>query len=238
MKNTPENVRAFWDKRAKDHGAAWTATLGEKYLRLLEIKKMSALIKKYKPQSILDVGCGNGYSTKIYAKKFPLKEFIGIDFSEDMIFNAKKEKMNNCDFFVGDVLDFNTLPNKNFNFIFTQRCLQNLENYEKQKLAINNLLKLKSKKGVLLLMECSKDGVKKLNAMRVKLGKEPKEGIEPWHNCFFNDIDLIQDFDAKIIHFTSTYMFFAKVLNPKYTQIGYFLPQVGNFGYDKLYIIT
>ena len=238
MKNTPENVRAFWDKRAKDHGAAWTATLGEKYLRLLEIKKMSALLKKYNPQSILDVGCGNGYSTKVYAKKFPSKKFIGIDFSEDMIINANKGKMDNCDFFVGDVLDFDTLPNKDFDLIFTQRCLQNLENYEKQKLAIRNLLKLKSNKGLLLLMECSKDGVKQLNDMRVKFKKQPQEGIEPWHNCFFRDIDLMRDFGARIVHFASTYMFLAKVISPKYSRIGYFLPQIGHFGYDKLYIIT
>ena len=84
-------------------------------------------------------------------------------------------------------------------------------------------------------MECSKDGVRQLNNLRRKLGKKEIENIEPWHNNFFVDANLTKDFGAKIIHFSSTYMFFTKLVE-RFHKLSY-LPPIGNFGYDKLYIV-
>lgn len=239
MADRTEEIKKFWDDRATQYGEDWRATLGEKYLRLLEIKTMSKLIKAYKPRNVLDVGCGNGYSTKIYATKFPDINFIGMDYSEKMIQEAHKRPVKNCKFFTGDVLDSNSIPEAKgkFDLIITQRCIQNLSDYNRQRIAINNLLAKKSPKGTLLLMECSKDGVAQLNRVRQKFGKEPIEGIEPWHNNFFIDNNLINDFKAHIVFFTSTYMFFGKVLHDRLSAIGYLLPQLGKFGYDRLYVI-
>lgn len=237
MDEHTRNIRKFWDDRAKEFGEDWRATLGDEYLRLLEIKTMTKLIKKFKPKRVLDVGCGNGYSTKIFASKFPSINFIGIDYSPEMVFQAKKKPVNNCDFFEGDVLYMETLPAGEFDFIFTQRCLQNIPDYGKQTIAINNLLIKSSTDGILLLMECSKDGVERLNNFRMKIGQPPIDNIEPWHNNFFLDEDLIRDFGAKVLHFTSTYMFLSKIIHPSLTRISYILPAIGDFGYDKLYII-
>lgn len=245
-----EKIKRFWDTRAEEYGAGWQATLGEKYLRLLEIRTMRNLIKTYNPRNVLDIGCGNGYSTKIFAAAFPSVDFVGLDYSEMMIQEANKSPVKNCKFLLGDVLDISSFPSGSFDLVITQRCLQNLPNYELQRDAIKNLLTRKSPHGTLLLMECSKDGVNQLNRVRQKFGMGPVEGVEPWHNNFFFDNDLIKDFNARVVFFTSTYMFFAKVLSPKLStmfavialnldlsSLGYLLPSLGKFGYDRLYVI-
>lgn len=243
MSRRVDEIKKFWDDRAKEFGEDWRATLGEKYLRLLEIKTMTGLIKSYRPGRVLDVGCGNGYSTKLYANSFPNIEFIGIDYSEKMIQQANKSPVKNCNFVIGDVLNTNLLPEGVFDLIITQRCLQNLTDYESQQQAINNLISKKSIHGALLLMECSKDGVEQLNRFRTKMGLKPFENIEPWHNNFFHDNKLRKDFNADIVYFTSTYMFLVKLITIHpwvslfLSVLGYHLPQFGKFGYDRLYII-
>jgi len=240
MDDRSEKTKKYWDDRAKEHGESWQATLGEEYLRNLEIRTIIKLIKKYKPSRVLDVGCGNGYSTKIYAEQFPDIHFVGIDYSEFMIQNANMKPIANCEFYVGDVLNYDSLPSGSYDLIITQRCLQNISDYDRQRIAINNLLRKKTIHGTLLLMECSKDGVDQINRLRIKLGKKVIEGIEPWHNKFFVDDNLINDFGATINHFTSTYMFLSRVISLKchLLKLASYLPAVGKFGYDKLYIIT
>jgi len=241
MKDNPSDkiikIRKFWNERADSFGEKWNATLGEKYLRLLEINTIIKLLKIFTPQTVLDVGCGNGYSTKKYALSFPNVKFIGVDFSDKMIQKANEKKISNCKFFIADVTEPESIPDHDFDIILTQRCIQNLENYESQYLAIKHLIKKKKTDGLLLLMECSKDGVEQLNRIRKKFLKAPKENIEPWHNNFLRDQLLIKDFNANIIYFSSTYMFLTKVIHPKLDKYAYALPNIGKFGYDRLYII-
>jgi hypothetical protein len=58
-------------------------------------------------------------------------------------------------------------------------------------------------------------------------------------NNFFIDQKLIDDFDAKIEYFSSTYMFFSKIMDcqRKLKSICVQLPAIGKFGYDRLYTI-
>lgn len=233
-------IKRFWDDRAIQYGESYRATLQEEYLRRLEIKTMIKYIERYNPKTVLDVGCGNGFSTKTFARRFPQIQFTGIDYSEEMISKANNEVINNSSFFVGDVLELNTLPQRKFDFILTQRCIQNLPDYNKQKKGINNLLNLTTPEGVVALMECSKDGVKKLNSLRSKLNLKPITNIEPWHNNFLSDNDMIIDFGAKVIHFSSTYMTITRLLPgvlQRISKYSYILPSVGKGGYDKLYLI-
>lgn len=230
-------IKEFWDTRAREFRENPEGTLTEKYLRLLEIKTMTRFIREMKPTRLLDVGCANGYSTKVYARTFRHVNLIGMDYSEEMILHAQKDALSNCTFVVGDVLRKETFPSGAFDIIITQRCIQNLPDYTTQRTAIENMLTKKVRGGALLLMECSKDGVDKLNLWRWRLGKKPIENVEPWHNHFLVDKKLVEDFNARIFHFSSTYMFLAKVLHPRLSRLGKLLPSLGSFGYDKLYLI-
>ncbi len=66
-----------------------------------------------------------------------------------------------------------SLPAGPFDMVITQRCIQNLPDWETQKRAIGNLLSRRARGGAVLMMECSKDGVRQLNGTRQRLGLEP-----------------------------------------------------------------
>ena len=131
-----------------------------------------------------------------------------------------------------------SLPLGPFDLVMTQRCLQNLPDWETQKRAVANLRSRVVEGGTLLLMECSKDGVTQLNHVRADFGLDPIDGIEPWHNSFLRDQWMIDELGASIEYFTSTYMFLAKVLHKKLSYVARYLPAIGRFGYDRLYVLS
>lgn len=233
-----EKIRSFWDDRARQFGADGRATLRETHLREVEVRTMMKKIRQLSPNRVLDVGCGNGWSTRQYALEFPDIQFVGIDFSAEMIRHARSDIPANCAFFEGDVLIPATLPTAPFDLVMTQRCLQNLPDWPTQQRAIENLRSLCGSSGKLILMECSKDGVAQLNGLRADVGLEPIENIEPWHNCFMRDAQLVETYRAKVEFFSSTYMLLAKVLDKRLSYVARYLPPLGKFGYDRLYTIA
>ncbi len=232
-----QDIKAFWEHRARQFGADSRATLGETTLRELEIRSMIKQIQRRRPSRVLDVGCANGYATKRYARAFPDVEFVGVDYSSEMIRIAREDALANVSFQAADVLDASTLPGGSFGLAITQRCIQNVPDWAAQREAIRNMLSRLAEGGSLLLMECSKVGVTQLNDLRERLRLPPIEGIEPWHNNFLDDERMIEEFGAKIIYFSSTYMFLVKVIHRRLRRIAWRLPAIGRFGYDRLYVI-
>jgi SAM-dependent methyltransferase len=232
-----DDVRQFWEDRAREFGSDCRATLADTALRMLEIRTMRRELKKRAPRIVLDVGCGNGFSTRWLASRFPSVQFTGVDYSTGMIDQCKCNTLPNAHFAVADVLDQTTLPSGPFDVIYTQRCIQNVTGWEQQVLAIDNLRGRLQADGVLLLMECSRDGVQQLNGFRGRFGLPAIDNIEPWHNTFLHDQLMQQTFNAEIVYFSSTYMFLTKVVHPRLTSIAGRLPHVGRFGYDRLYVV-
>src|SRR5882762_2497613 len=115
--DTFTRIRSFWDDRARQFGADGRATLRETHLRDLEIRIMRAKIAQLRPRHVLDLGCGNGYSTRHYAAAFPDTQFTGIDFSPEMIRHARSHVPANCAFNEGNVLDPASLPAGPFDLI-------------------------------------------------------------------------------------------------------------------------
>lgn len=78
---------------------------------------------------ILDIGCGNGKITNLLSKKVGNGFVIGIDISENMISQAKKDFVNeNLTFFVMNAESFH-FSNK-FNYIFSFNALHWVEDFE------------------------------------------------------------------------------------------------------------
>lgn len=231
-----ESVKIFWDARAKEYGLDPAATLTDQYLRMLEIEAILKRIKDRKPDTVLDVGCGNGFSTICFAKRFPETKFIGLDYSEEMIRIAYSHELSNCKFVIGDVLKSDTLPDLCFDMIITQRCIQNILSYDLQFEAITNLLRKKTFGGIMFLMECSQNGAEMFN--RLSHFVNPKRNVKkaPFHNLWLQDECLVRDFNARIEYFCSTYML-AKSVHERLRYLGYRLPQIGRFGYEKIFVI-
>lgn len=121
----------------------------EQYLKFKSQRTQPAidLVKRIEldnPNSILDIGCGPGNSSKVLRNAFPNAHILGIDSSENMIDKAK-ETYSDIDFKVMDIQDDSQALN-GFDVIFSNACLQWVDNH---KTLIPVLFNKLNKKGVL-----------------------------------------------------------------------------------------
>lgn len=238
-----EKIREFWDEKAECFGPSIQATLGEIYLRKLEIRTMYNILARQKPPLVLEIGCGNGFSTFVYAKKLPYSKIFAVDYSERLLDVAKRHySRENIEYQLWDVTETEIFPfdTKEFDVIFSQRVIQNLTSWNEQKEVIKDLLNRLKSTGVLVLMECSEEGVEQLNTLRLKTGREPIKGIIPWHNTFIKDSSLREEFYSSLVkigYFSSTYMFLTRIISSRLAKIAWLFPPIGRFGYDRIYIL-
>jgi ubiquinone/menaquinone biosynthesis C-methylase UbiE len=166
--------RTYWNLRAKKNKHTIKSTTNFNLIKEFEISILKYLIKKYlkkKKLKILELGCGNGINIKRLKKIFPKFEFLGIDYSPEMIRYAKKNSNSNVNFIEADITNkdiYNKLPK--FDLIFTNRCLINLKSDNKIKLAINKSKKLLKRNGYFIFLENFSNGHKNKNKLRKILG--------------------------------------------------------------------
>lgn len=255
-KKTNETIKKFWDDQAGQYQQQGLATCPDEIDRELEIDSIAKYIKDGK--KVLDIGCGNGYSTIKFAQKYKNIKITGIDYSEEMIRHANvaldkldKNLKNRIKFMVGDVLlmDFK----EKFDIITTSRCLINLVNFNQQKQAIKNIHKLLNKGGSYIMCENTLDGLERINLLRKIVGLE--EIPMRWHNQYFNEKTLIKflRLNFKILdidNFDSLYYVASRVFNAKLTpegqkpdynaginKIAAKLPSVGDFSPTKIFVL-
>lgn len=101
--------------------------------------------------SILDVGCGNGYVVRALAKRLPDASVMGIDISDEMIFQARDlthDDVFNAGFFEGSIFDEN-LNEDRFDLIFGMESIYYISPVKD---AIKRLASLLNPGGQLLLV--------------------------------------------------------------------------------------
>jgi ubiquinone/menaquinone biosynthesis C-methylase UbiE len=248
-------IKQFWEKRALDNSNKINTemgnTLDDVNLRKLEIKAILKYIRNN--QKVLDVGCGNGYSTIDFASS---KKILidGVDYSKQMILNARKllsYKRNKIkgkvNFFQRNILKDN-LGEEKYDTIITERCLINLGTWDKQKEAIISLHKYLKPGGYLLMIQGFKDNLDEINKIRRKYKLKPINIV--WHNLFFEkrkfEKFVKKYFQIKHIdNFGSTYMLITRTLfhalkdnhNQDIDKLATLLPNFGNYNYQRLYVL-
>lgn len=103
------------------------------------------LIGNVKGKHVLDLACGEGYNTRILAKKGAL--VVGVDFSERMIELARKEEKKerqNINYYVSDAADMRWLSSNYFDLVACFMSLQDIEPYED---AISEVARVLKKNG-------------------------------------------------------------------------------------------
>lgn len=237
-------IKGFWDNKAHLSLKVGTVTLGDKRLRQLEI---NAIAKYLVGQTrVLDVGCGDGFSTLEWARRYPSIEIHGIDYSERMIDLALESLANEpllsdrVKFGVEDILSPKVAGT--FNCIVTERCLQNLPSWDLQKQAIINIADLLVDNGLFVMLECSITSLDRLIRLAKRLGKPGPEGYLPWHNLFFSDQLLLSDPDVakrfifeRIDNFASIYTLLNFTV-PRLLPLSNLFPSIGSFGHHKIFL--
>ena len=210
---------------------------------------------------VIDIGCGNGYSTFYYATNKNIK-IDGVDYSERMIEIAKKTlnkkqigHENRISFYVADVLNLN-MTQKEYDVAITDRCLINLTSYEDQLQAVKEIHKILKPGGLYLMCEDSKSGLSNLNVLRKEVDLYEIE--ERWHNLYidekiFEQIDNLFDV-IEVNNFSSFYYLASRIINGKIADLKNVAPKYdsdinqiarkissmgdfGNFGPLKLFIL-
>ena len=194
-----QKCKHFWESRARQKGKSeQELTHPDIWQRWLEIE----MIKKFltRCDRVLDVGCGNGYTT---IKIAPLvSEVLGMDSSAAMIKRAKASKstgihtpitpsMSFPQFKVYDVLALNPSIAGLFDVVISERCLINLPSWDDQKRAIRNIAGVLKNGGRFLLIEGSREGRQRLNELRQSVGLESMPVVS--HNVDFKKTALLAD---------------------------------------------
>ena len=229
-------------------------TLKDFNLRECEIR---ALIKYLREGAlVLDIGCGSGYATVELAKRCKGLVIKGVDYSEEMIesanqllFRQETDIKERVAFSLMNVLELNV--DEKFDFVLTERCLINLDTWEKQERAIHNVAGLLRDKGFFLMLEGTLQGLENLNRLRAKVGLD----VIPvsWHNLFLDEeklIDFIREKEGlalqEIDNFSSTYMMISRVVHPaimeprydaEINKIALEMPNFGENGYLKIFVM-
>ena len=112
----------------------------------LELKHITSIEKKNRNTKILDVGCGTGYTVKLFHDK--AYDIIGLDQSEDMISKAQSNYPK-CEFITNNILTSNIFDFDNFTHIL---CLGKTIYEIKDKVSFfDNCISLLSKDGYLII---------------------------------------------------------------------------------------
>lgn len=109
-----------------------------------------AILSEYLADSFLDVGCGNGGLTHIYAEVNPGTCCLAIDRSAEQLEIAKsRKKLPNLEYVQADVHDFLKFPQE-FHIVHTRFLLTHLKNPAE---TARSLLNLVCKGGYLIMIE-------------------------------------------------------------------------------------
>lgn len=115
----PENIKedrtdpVYWNWRVKSHAHVekqmiWYGAI-DKYDRLTRL--VDNVLSTFKDCKVLDVGCGYGR----FAHNFKPENYLGVDFSEEMI-KLAQSKYPNYKFLVADVREWK--PTERFDVVF------------------------------------------------------------------------------------------------------------------------
>ncbi|MDD1705621.1 MAG: class I SAM-dependent methyltransferase [Methanoregulaceae archaeon] len=224
-KRRRESILAYWEERADENPDSPAATTDDIYLRELEILTLTDTLKgllRQRPGSLLEVGCGDGYSTLRIASALPNLQITAVDFSRNMIRNANLRLSKESDlrkrlkFLIGDVRDLHPVVGENqYDLVLSDRCLINLASLKEQEQALQKIAEHLSPEGFFIAIENFVEGQERMNEARKIMGLD--EIPVRWHNLYFREDEfrsMVGKF-AKTIEFrdfSSSYYFATRVI--------------------------
>jgi len=222
--NEVNEIKKFWNDQAMMHGSSFLATMPDRFLKELEIENILKFLRD--GTSVVDIGCGNGYSTVYYAKKLNIN-IQGIDYSEAMIEQANRIQddlseslKNRLSFRNGDVRKTG-FKSSIFDTVITDRCLINLTTRDDQTMALKEIYRILKPKGLYLMCEDTEQGLSNLNFVRKYIRLEPIK--VRWHNLYLDEHHILSAAKGLFelveeVRFSSFYYLASRIINAKVAQ--------------------
>ena len=189
-------IREFWNTQAEQFGADPRATTPDHWLREIEISAVSRALSSLSAGStVLDIGCGNGYSTLRLAIDHPSLQFVGGDYAHAMIAQAREalggsgpDVQARVRFDEMDVLAIG--EDAVYDVVVSDRCLINLPSFDLQRRAVDQIAAALKPDGLYVAVENFLGPHERLNEQRVTLGLEPIP--IRWHNTYLDEEQFIE----------------------------------------------
>lgn len=211
---TLKDIKDFWEEQSTGGPAGQWGAHSDRHITDLETWYVTKYaLEKYKPDRLIDVGCGVGDRTKVFSEH--LKRTLGLDYSEGMIRVAKKKETSSLKFQRADILkepDMPFVPD----MIVSCRCLINLGTQANVMRAVRYFHRILPAGGKLALCECSEQGHLKLNELRKEMGL--KQIQTAWHNINIDEQSLFTGmrgrFEFSDLSRLGAYYLMTRVLHP------------------------
>lgn len=258
MSDNENFIKVVWDRQGAQFGESHEASWGDIEMIRLEVEQIASRIP---PNSrVLDIGCANGFSTKLVADATHPEKLFAADFSESMVETASRVLNGvapSVRTFVGDICAVD-LPDESVDVCYTIRVVINLPTWELQKKAICECLRVCRRGGLVLLSEGFWEPLVRLNSLRMTLGLKPLE--EHDFNRYLKQVRLMEwltDLNLKfeIVEFSSMYYLGSRIarelatdyksfagysnpINRIFSELGRQYPQCGDIGVQKLLVIN
>jgi SAM-dependent methyltransferase len=152
------------------------ATSRDYNARELEIVAIRGALGK--AGTLLDLGCGNGYTLLVLGEALAGWDLRGIDFSPNLIAGAnrlleeRRSGLRSVPRFqeADAVAHLAGTPDASVDYVLTERFIQNLPSEQRQVEVIRDIRRILRPGGLLLMCEGSEDGFEALNDIREKMG--------------------------------------------------------------------
>jgi ubiquinone/menaquinone biosynthesis C-methylase UbiE len=255
-------VLEHYRREALEHDLSPSSTMLDQTTRELEVETVLSCIdhlhRAGDADTLLEVGCGNGYLLEILRERFPGMRLCGVDYSPDMVSLASSRQLKECEVRREDVRSLSFLS-ASFDIVVSERCIINLLDESDQHQALRELHRVLKPGGHLVLIEAFTDGADNLNRARAELGL-PENAIPPFNlwlekPAFLALAETLFDEPARNVgaplpprNFLSSHYFISRVLYPAVTrrEVLYntefvrffrFLPPQGDYSPIQLYFM-
>ena len=122
-----EIIKDHYKTQAQKHKDSALSTMEDPITRQKEVTLIQNFFKlpaiKKDGLTVLEIGCGNGYTLSHLSTLFPEYKFTGLDFSEDLLEIARSRNLKNVPFQQGDARNLQ-FEDESFDVIFTERCIR------------------------------------------------------------------------------------------------------------------
>ena len=258
-KLSPEEIRNFWMQNVLKHGQSPAASWSDQMAIELEIREIAKRLED--GDRVLDIGCGNGYSTAQFAAQKRI-HIRGIDYIPEMIEQARlrlgqvaSQLLGKVEFDVGDITDLKE-PTEAYDKVIGIRIIINLIEWSQQLTGLRECVRVLKRGGIFLLSEATLQGWQRLNRFRREWGLS--DIPMPPFNQYLDEEQVINVLSGnleciEIANFSSTYYVGTRILKPLLIQVletridvanpdmewnRWFaqLPSWGNYGVQKLFV--
>jgi SAM-dependent methyltransferase len=240
--NYDEVISEHYRKIAQQDGLEPTSTMADQVTREKEtsaiIDFVGEVLERRKLQNlppsltIMDVGCGNGYTLEVLSQLYPASSFIGIEKSQELraLAISRFEGIGNVSIIEGDIREKGFSKGQVADILICQRVLINLLSVEDQRRGLENILEVVREpgqgnvRGVLLFIEAFSSSLETLNIARDEFDLPAM--MPAHHNLylednFFEDPGLTPYPSSDHLppqNFLSTHYFVTRVLHPIFTK--------------------